>query len=329
MEDAVTTETDHSLQRKAAIAWGCTDHRGTVTVKPLPDFDLDNTIFSTLEGVLPRVVIKAKIANDVTWTVEAAQKIEAAYEEAQGVSAVPAVDPALLNFMHNECDFSMEHADGTFLEHLLFCHEYSFRHYSQHSPVVLLLHSILGTATNTFAMEAKKIPMLAELLTDFEMLHVDAFPSILRLLNDLRLLEELEANLHRLDKLRTVTFHRVIDNGPMEMDAESFWIQLNFQLIHFVDFLPAANWTCHSSDPVIQSFVALSSFLDKTGKREAKVDFQIPAAAQPREGETLSLGGRFSALVPAPVKRKLAAKSIRKFSARIGHSLDFGLEWAE
>ena len=55
---------NHSIQRKAAIAWGkCTDHQGQVTVSPIPNFNLDKTIFTTLEGRLPRMVIEAKIAN--------------------------------------------------------------------------------------------------------------------------------------------------------------------------------------------------------------------------------------------------------------------------
>ena len=45
-----------------------------------------------------------------------------------------------------------------------------------------LLHSILGTATNTFAVDAGKIPKLKALLTEFEAIHVETFPSILLLL---------------------------------------------------------------------------------------------------------------------------------------------------
>lgn len=45
-----------------------------------------------------------------------------------------------------------------------------------------LLHSILGTAKNTFAVDAGKIPKLKALLTEFEAIHVETFPSILRLL---------------------------------------------------------------------------------------------------------------------------------------------------
>ena len=93
-----------------------------------------------------------------------------------------------------------------------------------------------------FAMKAEKISLLAELITEFELLHVMAFPSILRLISDDRFLEELLENKHRLESLQSVSFHRVIDNEPMSLQAKDLWIQLNYQLVHFVDFLPAANW---------------------------------------------------------------------------------------
>ena len=89
-----------------------------------------------------------------------AAEVEAAYHEAAAAAPVPAIDQRLIDFMVTECDFSMEHSDGTFLEHLVFCHDYAARYYPEHSPNVALLHSILGTATNTFAMEAAKIPLL-------------------------------------------------------------------------------------------------------------------------------------------------------------------------
>ncbi|MFT5026941.1 MAG: hypothetical protein ACI9CV_001703 [Ilumatobacter sp.] len=47
-----------------------------------------------------------------------------------------------------------------------------------------LLHSILGTATKTFAVDAGKIPKLKALLTEFEAIHVETFPSILLLYNN-------------------------------------------------------------------------------------------------------------------------------------------------
>ena len=87
-----------------------------------------------------------------------------------------------MQFLVTECDFNVEHADGSFLDHLYFCFEYSVQHYPRHSPLVMLLHSILGTGTNTFAMTADKIPQLRPLMTPWEWTQVEAFPSVLRLL---------------------------------------------------------------------------------------------------------------------------------------------------
>ncbi len=57
-----------SVQRKAAIALGAAlDHSGHVDVAPIPDFDLDKTIFQTLEGAIPRHVIRTRIAKAVQW----------------------------------------------------------------------------------------------------------------------------------------------------------------------------------------------------------------------------------------------------------------------
>ena len=329
----------HSLQRKAAITGGGgTDHAGQVSITPIKNFDLDNTIFSTLEGALPRMFMTAKIAKHVQWDESASKKIQQEYQDAVTEASVPVVDSAIIQFMEEECDFSSEHADGTFLEHLLFCHDYSALHFPKHSPVVMLLHSILGTGTNTFAMEASKIPALGELISEFEMRHIEAFPSFLRLLYQPNFLGELDENIARLDTLDSISYHRVIDNQRLSMPAEDFWIQLNYHLVHYVDFLPAANWPSQLSDPVMQSFIDLSNFLDKAGKRMARVAFPFPRPSKltslPRpsqlkylEREELSFGGRLSSLVPTSVKKKLAAKSIRKFSECADHSLEYELFW--
>jgi hypothetical protein len=301
-----------------------------VTISPIPNFDLDKTIFTTLEGALPRMVIEAKIAKSVEWNPKRASEIEEAYTSIRIQKNIPVVREELIDFMVKECDFSMEHADGSFLDHLLFCHDYSAIHFPEQSPNIQLLHSILGTATNTFAMKAEKIPALFSILTEEERIHVEAFPSILRLITSLSLLEELSDNLHRLDELTSILFHRVIDNKECTLSAEDLWNQLNHQLVHFIDFLPAANWAHHASDPVLQSFARLSEFLDQAQKRRANVDITFPKSKGPFSspaGETLSLGGRISSFIPSKIKRTLAAKSVQKFSDTIGHSLKYTLEW--
>jgi hypothetical protein len=317
-----------NLQRKAALVrGGAVDHAGRVQVQRMLDFDMGRTIFAGLGGIA-RKIMDEKLAKEAVWDPAVAADIEAAYAQAESAQPAPAIDERLIRFMVEECDFSMEHADGTFLEHLVFCHHYAARYYPAHSPNVALLHSILGTATNTFAMEAAKLLKLKALLTDFEAIQVEAFPSILRLLYNNGLLEELEQNLHRLGELKALRCHRVIDNEPLTIDAANLWINLNYHLMHFVDFTPAANWSTHRSDPLLQMFEKLSNLLDRAGQRQAQVEVSFPAAKTAPVGEDRSLFGKLSGMLPPAVKLGLARKSIQQYSALAGHSLDYELEWA-
>jgi len=316
-----------NLQRKAAIAQGgAFDHAGKVTVERLVDFDMKRTIFGGLEGV-PKMFMTEKLAKEPVWNDGPAAEVETAYAELEASHPVPKVDQRLIDFMVDECDFSMEHADGTFLEHLVFCHDYAAHHYPQHSPNVALLHSILGTATNTFAMDAAKIPKLKALLTDFEALHVECFPSVLRLFYNGDFLDELEANMHRLDQLEALHLNRVIDNEPLVIDAENLWIDLNFHLMHFVDFMPSANWSSQRADPLMQMFERLSNLLDRAGKREAAVAVSFPTDKAAPIGEDRTLFGRVTGLLPPSITLKLAKKSIQAYSEEAGHDLSYRLTW--
>ena len=318
----------HSLQRQYTIVHGGTlDHQGSVSVEPLADFNLDNTIFTTLEGTLPRLFMTAKIAKEPTWKADVAERILSEYKTLRENFIVPDIDENLLQFMETECDFSAEHADGSFMEHLVYGYEYGLRHYPEHSARVLLLHSIMGTATNTFAMKANKIDKLQTLLTDFEFLHISAFPSFLRLMYEPSFFQSIRDNKDRIESLKGIRFHRVIDNEIMTMDTENLWIQLNYHLMHFVDFLPVSNWQTHRSDPLLQIFIQLSEFLDEMNQRQANVAFDFSGAPVGIRDEQLSFGSRLSNLVPVGLKMKLATKSIRKFSDRIGHTLTFELLW--
>ena len=92
-------------------------------------------------------------------------------------------------------------------------------------------------------------------------------------------------NKERLEHLKGIRFHRVIDNEEMELSAEDLWTQLNYHLIHFVDFLPVANWQTHRSDPLIQIFIQLSQFLDAIDKRLSNTSRKVSKANQ---GTTLN-----------------------------------------
>ena len=318
----------HNLQRKSAIATGSIqDHAGTVEVRALENFDLQHTIFNTLEGALPRYVIKTRIAKEHIWPDARQTDLEGAYASAVEARPLPPVDPALLRFLSEECDFDVEHADGSFLDHLYFCYEYTHLHMPERSPLVMLLHSILGTGTNTFAMEASKIPALQGLLEPFDWRHVEAFPSVLRLLYGPSLRPELWANRHRLEELESLTLRRVIDNAEITLSAQDFWVQLNYQLIHLVDFIPVSNWAAHQNDTSFIIFRDLERFLRETGRMEATIGYQPAKPGAPVVGEPRTLGAKLVDLLPTGLSEKMAAKSVQRFSERIGHSMEYTIEW--
>jgi len=318
----------HNTQRKAAIAkGGVVDHAGSVHVTPIEDFDLNRTIFNTLEGKLPRFVIRTRIAKEASWQDTAIEQVEEGYSDARAQHTLPPVAPELRSFLVDECDFDVEHADGSFLDHLYFCFEYTSLYLPSHSPLVMLLHSILGTGTNTFAMTAEKIPALRALMEESEWTHVEAFPSILRLLYDLPLRAELWKNASRLDELESIRCHRVIDNAEITLSAEEFWTQLNYQMIHLIDFLPVSNWVAHANDTAFIIFRDLFAFLKETGKLEAKLDYTPAMGPKRVEGEEQSFGAKLVDMLPVKVSEKMAAKSVRRFSEQIGHSMDYQVTW--
>lgn len=316
----------HTYQRKAAIVnGGIADHTDHVQVRPIKDFDLNRTIFSTLEGALPRAVIQTRIAKDVEWTPEAASAIDREYAKKSTEKNLPPIDPKLIAFMKDECNFDVEHADGSFLDHLFFCYEYSHFYYPQHSALVMLLHSILGTATNTFAMPKEKIPRLRPLMSEFEWRHVEAFPSVLRLLHGTDLLAALTKEAGRLGTLKEIRFYRVIDNAPITMTREDFFIQLNYQLIHLTDFIPVSNWPAHANDSSFILFRKLYKFMTENNLLEAKIRYEEPPTfALPRNEELPALGWLLT-LMPTGLVEWLTAQSVRKFSEKIGHSLEYAL----
>ena len=317
----------HTFQRKAAISTGSVqDYAGRVTVSGIPDFDLNKTIFNTLEGRIPRFVMQTRIAKEVAWADDEQSVIDEAYSEVSGAIELPTINPDLLTFMVEECDFDVEHADGSFLDHLYFCYEYTHHHLPGHSALVMLLHSILGTGTNTFAMGPEKIPALKALVDDDEWLHIESFPSVLRLLYDGKLRAELWQNTERLDQLQSVHFYRVIDNQPITMSAEQFWVQLNYQLIHLVDFLPVSNWKTHANDTSFIIFRDLYDFLERTGHLKAKVDY-IKSSNTQFIGEEQSIWAKLVSMIPVSLSERMAGKSIRQFSGHIDHSLDFEIQW--
>lgn len=315
-----------NLQRKAAIAHGGpVDHRGEARVAPIPNFALERTIFDTLQGPA-RYIMQARIGKEACWNERASQQIDDAYRASTRARQLPAIDPKLLAFLAEECDFDVEHADGSFLDHLYFGFEYAAVHYPARSALPMLLHSILGTGTNTFAMPKEKIPALRALLDDFDWRHVEVFPSMLRLLYDLPLRRELRENLERLPQLESIQLYRAIDNQPIQLSAEDLFIQLNYQLIHFIDFLPVANWSRYASESAFVLFRDLYDLLGRAGKREAEVHY-TPSRDSWFDAEFDGTAALVSALLPSRLSETMGAKQVRKFSSQIGHDMSYQLRF--
>ena len=211
----VFTPVAHDLKRKQALATGrITDNAGRLTATLVDQFDLSHTIFKTLPPrSLPALFARTKIDMHYTFDPRLAAEIEKSYSR---VPRPVADDSAIFKFMHEECDFSIEHADGSFLDHLHFCHEYAARYYTtaSSSPRVLLLHSIMGVGTNCFPMTLEKVPMLKSLVSEKDFTQLEAFPSILRLLIHGYLLNELAAcDATELARLRAIRFHSACAHG--------------------------------------------------------------------------------------------------------------------
>lgn len=120
----------HSPQRKRAIALGRpSDAAGECDVVADPRFDIDKTIFGTLTSPVKRWVQSAKLNHVETWHAEPLAGIESAFA-AVSVPRSVSDDAPLFRFMAEECDFSLEHADGSFMDHLHFCADYSALHFS-------------------------------------------------------------------------------------------------------------------------------------------------------------------------------------------------------
>ena len=47
-----------------------------------------------------------------------------------------------------------------------------------------------------------------------------------------------------------------------------------------------------------------------------------------REGEPLGVGAWHTTLIPVGVSARMTARSVARFSQRIGHSLDYEIAWA-
>ena len=132
------------VRRKFFVAeGGVRDLQAECVVVQDEDFDVENSIFA----VLPEKIKLMAAANQFKpyWSDAAVARAEKAYE---GVKPVAEERKPLLQFMASECNFKLEHADGSFMDHLTFCRDYCAAHYDSVSSTPLFIHSIMGVGTN-------------------------------------------------------------------------------------------------------------------------------------------------------------------------------------
>lgn len=314
------------LHRQWSVAnAGVKDHRGAVELEPLHGFRLDDSIFRTVKGRLARAVTRRRLGQKASWSASARQDIQAQFRRARDEGPRLQFAPQLLDFLERACDFSPEHADGSFWDHLYFGYEYALHHYPRCSATVMLLHSILGTGTNTFAMAASDIPELKNYLSDFEWRHIEAFPSLLRLIYHGPLLRELEKSEGRWDNIKGLRCHRVIDNRELELCTEDLVVQLNYQLLHFIDFLPLANWHTHRNDLFFILFRRLYAVLARDAKLQFDLIFDPQIPAQAPIGATRPWMMRWVDHLPEALVLRFASRGVEGMSQDIGHSLNFEL----
>merc|ERR1712159_330488 len=118
-----------------------------------------------------------------------------------------------------------------------------------------------------------------------------------------------------------------MDNRKIKLDAGAFWVQLNYQLIHTMDFLPVIHWQSMdcSSAPAVQQFIALYTLLAKAQKLEARIHFDISGLSSHGIHDERMCRGSTEL---ATSRREGLRKQMMKFSREIGHSLDFRLKWS-
>jgi hypothetical protein len=273
------------------------------------------------------MVVKSKLAVELFWSDNATVRISQLYATVPPI--VSSYGNDLLQFMDDECDFSMEHADGSFMDHLKFCHDYSAHNYSSKSPIPLFLHSIMGVGTNFFPMTVKSIPALKKCLSTEEYCQVEAFPSLLRLVQGTSLVQDLQAILEQnnIKKLKGLKFKRVIDNTDISLTIDQLRTQLNYQCMHLLDFLPTASWLSNMDDGFLFSFINLHGLLHSLNWMDAKIDFDLQSGEAGPDGSPMTLGGFIKSLLPLETKRKLNKKAIANFSRAINHSLEYEFMW--
>eukprot|EP00962_Isochrysis_galbana_P006826 scaffold1849_cov107-Isochrysis_galbana.AAC.10 len=137
-------------------------------------------------------------------------------------------------------------------------------------------------------MGKEKLPVLRTLLRPEEAAHIEAFPSVLRLIVGTPFLDHLAAaSVDALCGIQSLRLHRVIDNGEMWLNGDQMWTHLNYQLIHLLDFLPPTSWQATFNEFLPQHFAVLHRLLLRVGKLEVVLSHRaFPPPRRPVSSST-------------------------------------------
>jgi hypothetical protein len=177
-------------------------------------------------------------------------------------------------------------------------------------------------------MPKEKLPQLAAILDSDELAHIQAFPSLLRVVIDHSLLEALR-QVPDWSKITKLTFNRLIDGAPIELTRSQLIVHLNFHLIHHLDFLPVVDWPTRATDGMFQSFVDMYTLLEERGKLEAKVD--LSSCGVGPDGERISLLDVKKWMERGEdrlMKREASCRMTQGFSQMIQHDTRFKIHLA-
>jgi hypothetical protein len=331
----------------ALILWSTQVHfSGHVVEVPNEELDWDSTIFHTISDPQLTERLKKRFGQRPLWSDAV---ISTAAKKA--VTLPPRLyycNTTILDFIKMHCqDFKNEQADGSFLDHLDFCAEYTARCFvaphdntvvatTTTSPNVLFLHSICGVNTNLFPLQFDKIPDLEPLLTAHEFQHIQAFPCMLRLLF-IDLMDTLWNAAHsgggkQAEGVSIHTFH----GTDLTLSGDEFWIHLNYQLIHLLDFLPTQHYDkfVAGGDAFTRLFLRLHEFLRNNHRLMADVRLdqlgKVPGMSS-AETQDLPTWEYLLSKVNKPddVARAHAqlGAQLRQYSKAINHDLAYEIHW--
>lgn len=320
---------------------GPNDFSLTKQVMEVPNDELDwsNSIFHTVTDPTITAKLQKRFGQRPLWGDKVLHEAITKARKLPSQQYIP--PPPIVNFVNEHCHLKNEHADGGLFDHLDYCAEYCARYMSNKSssPTVLWLHSICGVNTNLFPLEFTKIPELDTLLNRHECMHIHAFPGMLRLLffhlmDTLWDIQQQQEN-HHVIGITMNTFH----GTEVTLVKDEFWIHLNYQLIHQLDFLPIQNyqqWVL--TDNFTRLFFRLHQYLRQEKKLYANINLhrltKIPGMTA--KDQELPTWEHLYYNNTTPEERVTIDKGheafgalMKTYSKAINHDMTYELHWSD